>query len=70
MEAITQSRAGVPYPGRRYGSFVKAEVIAPDFLHGTIRVVPHLSGTISFVPHLSGTINVDPHLYGDIRMNQ
>lgn len=59
MAAITQPRAGVPYTGRRYGSFDRSRPIAPDFMRGTLRIVAYVDGKINIAPSLRGEIGIN-----------
>lgn len=64
---ITQPRASGSYTGRRYGSF--RDKLRIDFMHGSLKICPHVIGDLSFGAHLSSKLNAGPHLHGDIRTN-
>lgn len=73
MAAITQMRGSFPFTGRRYGSFAnKVSPIDPElpnFMRGSLRVVPHVGGDIRVVSAFFGEITVNNTLGGKIETN-
>lgn len=58
MAAVTQPRATFPFTGMRY-AFVRGNN-TPDFMHGTLRIVPHIVGKIAVEPAVRGKVEVNP----------